>query len=179
MQRRQFIRLIGVAAAAPLAARAQQATKTYRISYLALLPSEDTTLAEPLSQRLRELGYVEGKNMTFEYRSAEGRPERLSQLAADLVSANPDVLIAGFGTLAAKAAMTATKTVPIIFTSAGDPVGAGLVASLARPGANVTGLTSQANDIATKRLQILEDFAPGKQPIAVLMNPDTPFTVLA
>jgi putative ABC transport system substrate-binding protein len=179
MKRREFITLIGGAAASPLAAHAQQAAKSYRISFLALLPSEDTTLGKPLSQRLQELGYSEGKNMTFEYRSAEGRPERLNQLAVDLVSANPDVLIAGFGTLAAKAAMAATKTIPVIFTSVGDPVGAGLVASLAQPGANVTGLTSQASDIATKRLQILEDFIPGKQLIAVLMNPDTPFSALA
>jgi putative tryptophan/tyrosine transport system substrate-binding protein len=179
MKRREFITLIGGAAASPLAAHAQQAAKSYRISFLALLPSEDTTLGKPLSQRLQELGYSEGKNMTFEYRSAEGRPERLNQLAVDLVSANPDVLIAGFGTLAAKAAMAATKTIPVIFTSVGDPVGAGLVASLAQPGANVTGLTSQASDIATKRLQILEDFIPGKQLVAVLMNPDTPFSALA
>jgi putative ABC transport system substrate-binding protein len=179
MKRREFITLIGGAAASPLAAHAQQAAKSYRISYRALLPSEDTTLGKPLSQRLQELGYSEGKNMTFEYRSAEGRPERLNQLAVDLVSANPDVLIAGFGTLTAKAAMAATKTIPVIFTSVGDPVGAGLVASLAQPGANVTGLTSQASDIATKRLQILEDFIPGKQLIAVLMNPDTPFSALA
>jgi putative tryptophan/tyrosine transport system substrate-binding protein len=180
MKRREFITLLGGAAAsAPLMAQAQPAAKLYRISYLALLPGEDTTLGKPLSQRLQELGYSEGKNMTFEYRSAEGRPERLNQLAVDLVSANPDVLIAGFGTLAAKAAMAATKTIPVIFTSVGDPVGAGLVASLAQPGANVTGLTSQASDIATKRLQILEDFIPGKKLIAVLMNPDTPFSALA
>jgi putative tryptophan/tyrosine transport system substrate-binding protein len=179
MRRRQFITLIGVAAALPLAARAQQPAKSYRISYLALLPSEDTTLAKPLSQRLRELGYSEGKNMTFEYRSAEGRAERLNQLAADLVSANPDVLIAGFGALTVNAAMAATKTIPIVFTSVADPVGTGFVASLAHPGANVTGVTSQSTDIATKRLQILEDFVPGKQLVAVLMNPDTPFTALA
>jgi putative ABC transport system substrate-binding protein len=179
MRRRQFLSLIGVVAVSPIAARAQQAAKSYRISYLALLPGEDKTLAERLLQRLRELGYSEGKNMTFEYRSAEGRPERLNQLAADLVSANPDVLIAGFGALTVKAAMAATKTIPIIFTSVADPVGLGFVTSLARPGANVTGVTSQSVDIATKRLQIVEDFVPGKQLIAVLMNPDTPFTALA
>lgn len=180
MKRRKFIILLGgVAASVPFVARAQPAAKLYRISYLALLSGEDTTLGKPLSQRLQELGYTEGKNMTLEYRSAEGRPERLNQLAVDLVSANPDVLIAGFGTLTAKAAMAATKTIPVIFTSVGDPVGAGLVASLAQPGSNVTGLTSQASDIAIKRLQILEDLIPGKQLIAVLMNPDTPFSALA
>jgi putative ABC transport system substrate-binding protein len=179
MKRCEFITLIGGAAASPLAAHAQQVAKSYRISYLALLPGEDTTLGKPLLQRLQELGYSEGKNMTFEYRCAEGRPERLNQLAVDLVSANPDVLIAGFGALAVKAVMAATKTIPIVFTSVGDPVGAGMVASLAQPGANVTGLTSQASDIATKRMQILADLVPGKQLVAVLMNPDTPFTALA
>jgi ABC-type uncharacterized transport system substrate-binding protein len=113
MERREFITLIGGAAVSPLAAHAQQAAKSYRIGYLALLPSEDTTLGKPLSQRLQELGYSEGKNMTFDYRSAEGRPERLNQRAVDLASANPDVLIAGFGTLAAKAAMAATRTIPV------------------------------------------------------------------
>jgi putative tryptophan/tyrosine transport system substrate-binding protein len=179
MKRREFMTLVGAAATWPFAARAQQAAKLYRIGYLALLPGEDTTLGKPLSQRLQELGYSEGRNLTFEYRSAEGRPERLNQLAGDLVSANPDVLIAGFGALTVKAAMAATKTIPIVFTSVADPVGTGFVASLAHPGANVTGVGSQSTDIATKRLQILEDFVPGKQLIAVLMNPDTPFTALA
>ena len=180
MKRREFITLLGYAASSvPLAARAQQPNKTYRVSYLALLSGEDATLAKPFLQRLQELGYGEGKNMMLEYRSAEGRPERLAQLAAELTQANPDVLVTGFGTLAAKAAAAATKSIPIVFTSVGDPVGAGLVASLARPGANVTGVSAQANDIAAKRLQILEDLVPGKQIIAVLLNPDTPFSASA
>ncbi len=180
MKRREFITLLGYAASSvPLAARAQQPNKTYRVSYLALLPGEDATLAKPFRQRLQELGYSEGKNLRLEYRSAEGRPERLAQLAAELTQANPDVLVTGFGTLAAKAAAAATKSIPIVFTSVGDPVGAGLVASLARPGANVTGVSAQANDIAAKRLQILEDLVPGKQIIAVLLNPDTPFSASA
>ena len=94
-----------------------------------------------LVERLQELGYSEGRNMTFEYRSAEGRPERLPQLAMELVRARPDVLIAGFGTLTAQAAKAATTTIPIVFTTVGDPVGAGVVASLGRPGGNVTGLS--------------------------------------
>ncbi len=181
MKRREFIALLGGAAASvgPLAARAQQAAKSHRISYLALLPGEDTTLMKPLLQRLHELGYRDGQSMVIEYRSAEGRPERLPQLAAELVRANPDVLIAGFGTLTAKAAQAATTTIPIVFTSIGDPVGAGLIASLSRPGANVTGLTSQASDIVGKRLQILNDLIPGNQIVAVLTNPDTPFSALA
>jgi putative tryptophan/tyrosine transport system substrate-binding protein len=180
VKRREFIALLsGAGASVPFSARAQQAAKLYWIGYLALLPGEDTTLGKALTQRLQELGYNVGRNLTFEYRSAEGRPERLNQLAGDLVSADPDVLIAGFGALTVKAAMAATKTIPIVFTSVADPVGTGFVASLAHPGANVTGLTSQSTEIATKRLQILEDFVPGKQLIAVLMNPDTPFTALA
>jgi putative ABC transport system substrate-binding protein len=179
MRRREFMAGLGAAAMWPLAAYSQQAEKTYRVSYLALLPGEDATLAKPFSQRLQELGYSAGRNLTMEYRSAEGRPERLAELAAELMQANPDVLVAGFGTLAAKAAAAATKTVPIVFTTVGDPLGAGLVASLGKPGANVTGLTDQANDIAAKRLQILADLVPGKQKIAVLLNPDTPFSALA
>ena len=92
---------------------------------------------------------------------------------------NPDVLIAGFGTLAAKAAKAATATLPVVFTSVGDPVGAGLVASLGQPGGNVTGFTSQASDISAKRLQILTDLIPDRRPLAILLNPDTPFTALA
>jgi ABC-type uncharacterized transport system substrate-binding protein len=180
MKRREFIGLAGTAAVSmPLAARAQRWDKTYRVSYLALLSGEDATLAKPFLQRLQEFGYSEGKNLTLEYRSAEGRPERLAQLAAELIQTNPDVLVTGFGTLAAKAAAAATKSIPIVFTTVGDPIGAGLVANLARPGANVTGLTDQANDIAAKRLQMLEDLVPGKQTIAVLLNPATPYSALA
>jgi putative ABC transport system substrate-binding protein len=179
MKRREFIALVGGAAASvPFAARAQRSDKVYRVSYLALLSGEDATLAKPFSLRLQEMGYSE-KNMMLEYRSADGRPERLAQLAAELIQANPDVLVTGFGTLAAKAAAAATKTIPIVFTSVGDPVGAGLVASLARPGGNVTGVSAQANDIAAKRLQILQDLVPSKQTIAVLLNPDTPFSASA
>jgi putative ABC transport system substrate-binding protein len=164
---------------APLASEAQQVGKSHRISFLALTPGEDATLMKALLERLHELGYSEGKNMTFEYRSAEGRPERLPPLAMELVQARPDVLIAGFGTLAAQAAKGATKTIPIVFTTVGDPVGAGLVASLGHPGGNVTGLTDQASDLGGKRLQLLQELLPGKQVVAVLMNPDTPFTRLA
>jgi putative ABC transport system substrate-binding protein len=134
---------------------------------------------KPLLERLHELGYVEGKNMTFTYRSAEDHPERLPLLAAELVRANPDVLIAGFGTLAAKAARAATASIPIVITSVGDPIGAGLITSLSRPGGNLTGVTSQASDIVAKWLQILTDLIPGNDRIAILMNPDTPFSRLA
>ena len=179
MDRRAFIgTLAGGLLAAPLAAEAQQAGKVYRVCFLALTPGEDTTSMQPLLERLHELGYGEGKNMAFEYRSAEGHPERLSQMARELVRGRPDVLIAGFGTLTAQAAKAATMTIPIVFTTVGDPVGAGLVSSLGRPGGNVTGL-SGVTEIRGKHLQLLKELSPGKQVIAVLMNPETPFTRLA
>jgi putative ABC transport system substrate-binding protein len=183
MRRRQFIRLVGGVAAVPalqpLGVRAQQAGRPYRIAYLALLSGENSTFAKPVLQRLEELGYREGKNMIWDYRSADGRPERLQQLAAELVRAGPDVLIAGFGTLAPKAGIAATRSIPIVFTSVGDPVGAGLVASLSQPGGNATGMSGQASDIAAKKLQFLDDLIPGKKLVAVLGNPDTPYTALA
>src|SRR6266852_6169078 len=116
--------------------------------------------------------------MAFEYRSTDRRPERLPQLARAIIRDRPDVLVAGFGTLTAQAAKAATTTIPIVFTTVGDPVGAGLVSSLGRPGGNVTGL-SGLTEMGGKRLQLLRELTPGKQVIAVLMNPDTPFTRLA
>jgi putative tryptophan/tyrosine transport system substrate-binding protein len=170
--------LTGGLLATPLAGRAQQAGRAYRVCSLALTPGEDTTSMKPLLERLHELGYGEGKNMAFEYRSAEGRAERLPQLAMELVRGRPDVLIAGFGTLAAQAAKAATMTIPIVFTTVGDPVGAGLVASLGRPGGNVTGLNG-LTEIGGKHLELVQALSPGKKVIAVLMNPETPFTRLA
>src|SRR5215468_7251507 len=182
MKRRAFITLLGGAAAAwPLAARAQQqATRSYRISFLAVVPGEDGTLMKALLERLHELGYSEGTNMTFKYRSAEAHPERLAPLAMELLQDRPDVLVAGFGTLAAQAAKAATTTIPVVFATVGDPLGAGMIASLGRPGGNVTGLSDQARDVQGKRLQLLLDMLPGKtgDNIAVLLNPDTPFSRL-
>jgi putative ABC transport system substrate-binding protein len=179
MRRRDFICVLGGAVALPLTARAQQQEKSYRIAYLALLPDEDTTLAKPFLARLQELGYNEGKNITLLYRSADGRPERLPEVAAELVQAKPDILVTGFGTLAAKAAKGATNSIPVVFTMVGDPIGAGLVVSLSRPGANVTGFSDLASEFATKRLQLLQNLIAGQKLIAVLGNPDTPFTALA
>jgi putative ABC transport system substrate-binding protein len=175
MRRREFI-IGSVAAASPLAARAQQAAKPFVVAYLALLDGQDPVIVK---QRLQELGYVEGKNLVFDYRSANGQSERLPQLAADLVRTAPDVLMAGFGTLTAKAAQAATATIPVVFTSVGDPIGAGIVQSLNRPGANITGVTPQASEIQGKRLEVLELLIPGIQTIAVLLNPETPFSGLA
>ena len=179
MERRAFLgALTGGLLAAPLVAEGQPARKSYRVGFLALTPGEDATSIQPLLERLHELGYREGKNMAFEHRSAEGHAERLPQLAMELVRGSPDVLIAGFGTLTAQAAKAATMTIPIVFTTVGDPVGAGLVSSLGRPGGNVTGL-SGVTEILGKHLQLLKELSPGKQVIAVLMNPETPFTRLA
>jgi putative ABC transport system substrate-binding protein len=179
MRRRDLIKAIGAAGAWPLLARAEQMRGPYRIGFLGLLPDENTTLMKSLLERLSELGYREGHNMIFDYRSAEGDPERLPQLAADAVRAKPDVLIAGFGTLTAKAAKAATTTIPIVFAAVGDPVGAGLVASLGQPEANVTGLSALARDIVGKRLQFLQEVVPSNKPVAVLLNPETPYSALA
>jgi ABC-type uncharacterized transport system substrate-binding protein len=179
MRRRQFIALAGITCAAwavPL--RAERAGKPYRIGYLALTPGEDATLMKTLLQRLHELGYTE-RDIIVDYRSADGQPKRLPALAAELVKAEPDVLVAGFGTLAAQAAKAATVTVPIVFTTVGDPLGAGVVPSLSRPGGNITGLTDQAKDVEGKRLQILQELLPGKRHMAAFLNPATPFARLA
>jgi putative ABC transport system substrate-binding protein len=119
MRRREFMMALGGAAAWPLAARAQHAAKFYRVAYLALLAGQDAVIVK---QRLNELGYTEGKNLTFDFRSAEGQPERLSNLATELVRTKPDVIVAGFGTLTAKAAQAATTTIPIVFAGVGDPM---------------------------------------------------------
>ena len=178
--RSMLVCVVAVLSLAPLLPAVAQpaATKVHRIGFLGLLPGEEATMMKPFLERLRELGYVAGANMSFESRSAQGRPERLPQLAAELVQARPDVLVTGFGTLTAQAAKAATSTVPIVFTLIGDPVGAGLVASLSRPGGNVTGLSGVV-EIGGKHLQLLQELTPGKQTIAVLMNPDTPYARLA
>jgi putative ABC transport system substrate-binding protein len=177
MNRREII--LGLAAGAAAWPAVARAGRSYRLAYLALLPGEDATLMKLLSERLHELGYGGEADLLVEYRSGEGHPERLPELAGELVAWHPDVVIAGFGTLAAKAAKAATATIPIIFTTVGDPVGAGIVANLARPGGNVTGLTDQAADIGGKRLGLLREVATGKADVAVLMNPDTPYSTLA
>ncbi len=177
MRRRQFITLLGGAAAAwPRVARAQQAQKSYRVDYLALAGDQDAVIVK---QRLAELGYAEGKNLIFDFRSAEGHQERLPQIAGDFVKTNPDVIVAGFGTATAKAAQAATASIPVVFSSVGDPVGSGIVKSLNRPGGNITGLHAQAAEIAGKRLQILEELSPGIRIVAALLEPDAPFTSVA
>ena len=169
MRRRDFIALIpGAAIAWPMPLHAQQSAKYSRVAYLALAGDEDAALVK---RRLDELGYHEGKNLTFDFRTAEGRLERLDELAEKFVATSPDVIITGFGTETAKAAQAATSAIPIIFTSVGDPIAAGIVKSLSQPGANITGLTSQTAEISGKRLQILEELAPSIRNIAVIVSP--------
>ena len=158
--------------AAPLAGQAQQPAKVPRIGWLVYgSPSPETSLVldEGLRQGLRDLGYVEGKNFAFEYRYAEGRPERLPGLAADLVRLKVALIIApGDMALVAK---KATGTIPIVMMSSNDPVRAGYVASLARPGGNVTGVTFIFDELAGKRLELLKEAVPAISRVAVLWNP--------
>ena len=160
-RRRFLLTSLAGALGAPLVAEAQQAEKVYRVGFLALIPGEDVTLMKPLRERFAELGYTEGRNLIFDYRSAEGHQERLLPLARELVRARPDVLIAGAGTLAPRALKEVTTTIPIVFSSVGDPVRAGLIETLTRPGGNITGLTGQSAEIAAKRLQLLQELIPG------------------
>src|SRR5438046_2486219 len=171
VKRREFITLLGGAAVAwPLAARAQQAG-TRRIGLLETsspFPAR-VLLWETLRQRLRELGYLEGQNIAFESRFGEGNLDRLRDLAAELVALKVDVIVTS-GTPASLAAKHATRTVPIVMAQLADPVGAGLVASLGRPGGNVTGLTTQDTDLIGKRLELLLEVAPKDSLIALLVD---------
>jgi putative tryptophan/tyrosine transport system substrate-binding protein len=179
MKRREFLSVLSGAAAWPLATHAQSAAKSVRVGYLAFAAGEDATWVRPFLERLHELGYDEDRNLIFDYRSAEGHLDRLESLAVELVQRHPDVLVAGNGTLTAQALKAASTTVPIVFIGVGDPLAVGLVASLNRPGGNITGLTGQPSDLVGKRLQLLLQLVPRKQIIAVLMNPDTPYSSLA
>jgi len=158
--------------AAPLAAEAQQAAKVARIGYLSPNLATSPHLREAFREGLRDLGYVEGRNLVIEYRDAEGKVERLPALAAELVALKVDVIVAeGGNTRVPLAATQATRTLPIVFASAADPVGSGLVTSLARPGGNVTGLSSLAPELVGKCLEQLKQAVPGVSRVAVLWQP--------
>src|SRR5262247_482529 len=180
MRRRAFISLLASAAAAwPLAARAQQPmAKLPTIGFLgsATLLVESQRVAA-FVQRLRQLGWIENRNVTIEYRWAEGRFERFSELAAEFARLKVDIIVAST-TLAAIAAKQATSIIPIVIATANDPVGTGLVASLARPGGNVTGLSNQMADTAAKRLELLREVVPGLRRLAILGNVGNPGAVL-
>jgi putative ABC transport system substrate-binding protein len=173
MPRRAFLAIIaGGLLAAPLAAEAQQAGKIIRIGYLSFNLATSPHLREAFRQGLRDLGYVEGRNLVIEYRSAEGKRERLPALVTELVTLKVDVIVTeGGNTVVPLAAKQATRTLPIVFASAADPVGSGLVTSLARPGGNVTGLSGLSTELVGKRLELLTQAVPGVGQVAVLWLP--------
>ena len=153
--------------------KAQQADKIARIGWLALnLAAGDPFRQQAFLQGMRDLGYVERRNLLIEYRDAEGKPERFPLLAAELASLNVDVILTTGGSLAAVAAKRATTTLPIVFAAVGDPVGEGLVSSLARPGGNVTGLSVVATELVGKSLELLTQAVPGVSRVAILLKPD-------
>jgi putative tryptophan/tyrosine transport system substrate-binding protein len=176
IRRRKFLATLGGAAAAwPFAARAQQVGKRYTIGLFNAGMRPTAPWWGAFFDALRELGWVEGKNVAFEGRYADNRLERLPVLAEELVHLNVD-LIVGLGTLAPLAAKRATSTIPIVMTAAGDPLGSGLVASLAQPGGNVTGMSLMAPDLGGKRLELLKELLPRLARVAVLWNAANPYS---
>jgi putative ABC transport system substrate-binding protein len=175
MRRREFIALLGGAfVASPLAARAQQAKKLPTIGFLGATSAVVwNSFVGAFLQRMRELGWIDGYNLAIEYRWAEGREERYTELAAELVKLKVDVIVTG-GTAAVIAVKKATSAIPIVFATAGDPVGTGLVTSLSHPGGNVTGLSNQQTDLAGHRLELLHEVAPNLQRVALLGNVNSP-----
>src|SRR5262249_1189596 len=176
IRRRDFIKLLGGAATLwPIAARAQQpAGKLPIIGFLgAATPSARSQWVAAFVQRLHELGWIEGRTAAIEYRWAEGRSERFAEIAAEFVRLKVDVIVT-YATLPVIAAKKATAVIPIVSAVMGDPVGTGLIASLARPGGNVTGLSNQGVDLAAKRLEILRDVVPGLRRLAILANASNP-----
>jgi putative ABC transport system substrate-binding protein len=174
MRRREFITLVGGWAATPIArphtARAQQAGKVPTIGFLgAATPSVAGERVGVFERRLGELGWIDGQTVAIEYRWAQGKTERFSELAAELVRLKVDVIMT-WGTATATAVKQATSSVPVVFTIVGDPVGSGLVASLARPGGNITGLSTQHDDAASKRLELLREIVPTLRRLAIMAN---------
>jgi putative tryptophan/tyrosine transport system substrate-binding protein len=178
IRRREFIVTLGGAAAWPLGVRAQQPANLPTIGFLvAGTPSSHGRWAAALVQRLRELGWIEGRTIAIEYRWAEGSRERAAEIAAEFVRLKVDVIVTS-ATVVVIAAKQATSVIPIVFAAASDPVGTGLVASLARPGGNVTGLSLQFTDLAGKRLELLREVLPDLRRLAILANASSPATAL-
>ena len=169
VQRRHFLLTAGALLAAPLAAETQQAAKLIRIGILAGNRAASPHTIEAFRQGLRDLGYVEGRNVLIEFRDAEGKPERLPALAGELLALKVDIVFAP-STPAALATKQATSTIPIVFAGAADPVTDGLVTSLAQPGGNVTGSSNLSAEVVSKRLEQLKQVAPGVSRIAVLWH---------
>ena len=175
MQRREFIKAIaGSAVVWPLAARAQQSAMPVIGVLHGVSAAQWADRMVGFHQGLRETGYSEGRNVTIEYRWADGQFERLPTMAADLVSRKVAVICAGAGNVAIREAMAATKTIPVVFTTASDPVRAGFVVSLGRPGGNVTGTTFMGVELVAKRMELLHEVLPGVTRIALLVNPNNP-----
>jgi putative ABC transport system substrate-binding protein len=172
MNRRAFVTGLGVVLTAPRASEAQQAGKVYRVGYLGVAPATASTMPlwDAFVHGLREHGYVEGRNLVLHQRYSGGQDTRF---AAELVRLNVDVIVVST-TQGALAAKQVTTTIPIVTIVVGDPVGSGLVTSLARPGGNVTGVTTQATDWAAKQVQLLQEVAPGIKRVGVLWNPAAP-----
>jgi ABC-type uncharacterized transport system substrate-binding protein len=179
MQRRKFITLIGGAAAGwPLVVRAQQPAKLPTIGFLgAATPLVASQWVTAFAKRLRELGWIEGRTVAIEYRWAEGRSERFAEIAAEFVGLKVDVIVT-WGSAPVVAAKQATMTIPIVFAAQTDPVGAGIVANLARPGGNVTGLSLQQADTVGKRLELLREVVPNVGRLAIMANAGAPGAVL-
>jgi putative ABC transport system substrate-binding protein len=177
MQRREFIAALGGAAAWPLAVRAQQPAKLPTIGLLgASTPSAWSQWVAAFVQRLRDLGWIEGRTIAIEIRWAEGRTERYTEIAAEFVRLKVDVIVTTGG--AVLATMQATSVIPIVFALALDPVGSGIVKSLARPGGNVTGLSLQSTDLSGKRLELLREVVPSLRRLAIIGNASYPAAVL-
>ena len=173
MRRREFIALAGGAAAAwPLAARAQQPGKLPTIGFLGADAAGWRPWTDAFLKRLRELGWIDGQTIAIEYRWTEGHPERVAEIAAEFVRRKVDLIVA-YG-IAVPTLKQATAVIPIVFAIAQDPVGGGLVASLARPGGNVTGLSLQDSDVAGKRLELLREIVPSLRRLAILTNIGSP-----
>jgi putative ABC transport system substrate-binding protein len=179
LKRREFMTLLGGAAVSwPRGARAQQPGKLLTIGFL--VPGTSSSHGQPVAafvQRLRELGWIEGHNLAIEYRWAEGRSERFTEIAAEFVQRKVDAIVTA-STAAVLAAKQATSVIPIVFAATGDPVGTGLVTSLARPGGNVTGLSLQQTETVGKRLELLREVVPGLGRLAILANVGNPAAVL-
>ena len=176
MDRRQLLVVLGGALAAPFAVRAQE-QRVYRIGFLGNSTAAlEANLVGPFREGLRDLGYVEGRNVVIEYRWAEGKYERFPELIAELVALNVDIIVSA-GTPAALAVKRAMVRIPLVMAAIGDPVGAGLVESLARPGGSFTGLTAIAPDLEGKRLELLREVVPRVSHVSFLLNPDNVLTV--